>query len=68
MEDPAHPPGSLRLRVETWDDDLALRLPQELVDALDLREGDEIDLIPIGPRTFEIVKLPGPLTDARAEP
>ncbi len=52
--------GSVRLRVETWDGDLALRLPQAIVDAL--------DLVPIGPRRFEIVKRSGTLANAHAEP
>lgn len=57
MSEQAH-----RVRMETWDDDLAIRLPQELVDVLELEEGDDGDLIPIGPGTFKIVKLSGAMT------
>jgi antitoxin component of MazEF toxin-antitoxin module len=33
------------LRVFKWDDDLAIELPQELVDRLALKEGDEIEVV-----------------------
>ena len=34
-----------RLKVFKWDDDLAIELPQELVDRLALKEGDEIEIV-----------------------
>lgn len=33
------------LKVFKWDDDLAVELPQELVDRLALKEGDELDIL-----------------------
>ncbi|MDN3279518.1 AbrB/MazE/SpoVT family DNA-binding domain-containing protein [Frankia sp. RB7] len=33
------------LKVFKWDDDLAVELPQELVDQLALKEGDELEII-----------------------
>lgn len=32
------------MRVSRWGNSLAVRLPSSLVDALDLKEGDEVDL------------------------
>lgn len=33
------------LKVFKWDDDLAVELPQDLVDQLALKEGDEIEIV-----------------------
>ncbi|QFI77206.1 AbrB/MazE/SpoVT family DNA-binding domain-containing protein [Bradyrhizobium betae] len=33
------------MKVFKWDDDLAVELPQELVDRLSLKEGDEIEIV-----------------------
>ena len=41
MSEQAH-----RVRIEAWDGDLAIHLPQGLVDALELEEGDDVDLNP----------------------
>jgi antitoxin MazE len=35
------------MRVFKWGKNLAVRLPKRLVEALDLREGDEIDVHPL---------------------
>jgi len=32
------------MQVSRWDDSLAVRLPAEVVESLDLKEGDEIDI------------------------
>ena len=32
------------MQVSKWDDTLAVRLPVEVVESLDLKEGDEIDI------------------------
>jgi antitoxin MazE len=37
---------------------LAVRFPASLVQALDLKEGEEIDLHLVGTRSFEVVKKP----------
>lgn len=43
------------MKVARWGNSLAVRLPQAVVDSLDLREGDEVDLIPSGERRFGVV-------------
>jgi antitoxin MazE len=44
----------LTMRVWKWGNSLAFRLPAEVVDALELKEGDEIDLRIVGSREIEI--------------
>lgn len=34
----------VRLKVFKWDEDLAVELPQELVDQIALKEGDELEI------------------------
>jgi antitoxin MazE len=46
------------MQVSKWGNSLAVRFPASLVQALDLKEGEEIDLHLVGARTFEIVKKP----------
>jgi antitoxin MazE len=48
------------MRVAKWGNSLAVRLPQGVVEALDLKEGDSIDVHVAGRRTFEIEKTPAP--------
>ncbi|AVT09224.1 AbrB/MazE/SpoVT family DNA-binding domain-containing protein [Paracidovorax avenae] len=47
------------MRVARWGDSLAIRLPASLVEALELREGDEIEVTVGGPRIFTVRKKPG---------
>ena len=47
------------MKVEKWDDDLAIRLPAEVVELLDLKEGDEVDIWLSGPDTFDIARTRG---------
>jgi antitoxin MazE len=42
------------MRVSKWGNSLAIRLPSGVVEALHLREGDEIEVTVRGQRTFEI--------------
>lgn len=44
------------MQVSKWGNSLAVRFPASLVQALDLKEGEEIDLHLVGSRAFEIVK------------
>jgi antitoxin MazE len=44
------------MQVAKWGNSLAVRLPAALVQALDLKEGEEIDLHAINTRTFEVSK------------
>jgi antitoxin MazE len=45
------------MRVSRWGNSLAVRLPKDVVAALGLAEGDEIELTRREPRLFEIAKL-----------
>ena len=42
------------MRVAKWGNSLAVRLPQAVVEALALREGDEIEIAVAGTRRFEV--------------
>lgn len=42
------------MQVSKWGNSLAVRLPAAVVDALDLKEGDQIEVCIAGPREFEI--------------
>lgn len=53
------------MQVAKWGNSLAVRLPAALVEALELREGDDIEIVVDGPRTFAVRKKPG--ADARLE-
>lgn len=46
------------MRVSKWADSLAVRFPAGLVQAIDLKEDDEIDLHLVGARFLEAVKRP----------
>jgi len=47
------------MQVAKWGNSLAVRLPAAVVDALDLKEGDAIEIEVAGIRRFEIKKTPG---------
>ena len=40
------------MRVAKWGNSLAIRLPAVVVEALELKEGDEVEVRLAGPRTF----------------
>lgn len=44
--------------VAKWGNSLAVRLPTAVVEALTLKEGDEIEIHVVGARVFEIGKKP----------
>ncbi|MDD5240645.1 MAG: AbrB/MazE/SpoVT family DNA-binding domain-containing protein [Sulfuricella sp.] len=46
------------MQVAKWGNSLAVRLPAALVQALDLKEGEEIDLHVVGAKDFEVSKKP----------
>ena len=46
------------MQVSKWGDSLAVRFPASLVQALDLKENEEIDLHLVGTRSFEVAKTP----------
>ena len=45
--------------VAKWRNSLAVRLPSVVVEALNLKEGDDIEIDVAGARRFEIKKAPG---------
>lgn len=47
------------MQVSKWGNSLALRLPAALVEALGLREGDDVILHAAGKRSLEVEKAPG---------
>jgi antitoxin MazE len=47
------------MQVSKWGNSLAIRLPAAVVEALGLREGDDVILHAAGKRTLEIEKTPG---------
>ncbi|HEY0294547.1 MAG TPA: AbrB/MazE/SpoVT family DNA-binding domain-containing protein [Bordetella sp.] len=44
------------MQVAKWGNSLAVRLPAALVEVLQLREGDEIEIVVDDPRTFSVRK------------
>ena len=44
------------MRVAKWGNSLAVRLPKELVEALGLTAGDEVDIVSATPHRLEIGK------------
>ena len=47
------------MQVAKWGNSLAVRLPATVVEALSLKEGDEIKIQVAGARAFEVKKRPG---------
>lgn len=44
------------MQVAKWGNSLAIRLPKPVVNALKLKEGDEIEVVVAGSRRFEVGK------------
>ena len=42
------------MQISRWGNSLAVRLPAAVVEALDLKEGDEIDIRVAGERAFDV--------------
>jgi antitoxin MazE len=47
------------MQVAKWGNSLAVRLPSAVVDALKLKEGDDIEIHLIGAREFAVTRKPG---------
>lgn len=47
------------MQVAKWGNSLAVRLPASLVDALELQEGDDIEIVIDAPRVFAVRRKPG---------
>ena len=48
--------GKSVMQVSKWGNSLAVRLPKVVVDALKLKEGDEVEITIAGSRHFEIAR------------
>jgi antitoxin MazE len=46
------------VQVSKWGNSLAVRLPASVVEALGLKEGDQIEIHVVGKRSFEVAKAP----------
>ena len=46
------------MQVAKWGNSLAVRLPAVVVEALTLKEGDDIEIHVAGARSFEVAKRP----------
>jgi antitoxin MazE len=46
------------MQVSKWGNSLAVRLPSEVVQALNLREGDQIEIKIVNPREFGVRRDP----------
>jgi antitoxin MazE len=51
---------SIYVLIAKWGNSLAVRLPQSVVKALELKEGDSIEVHVVGTRSFEVAKAPAP--------
>jgi antitoxin MazE len=47
------------MRVARWGNSLAVRLPASVVEALELREGDDIEIRVADRRQFDVARKPG---------
>ena len=48
------------MQVSKWGNSLAIRLPAALVEALQLKEGDDIEIHIAGARSFQVERAPAP--------
>lgn len=46
------------MQVSKWGNSLAIRLPASVVDVLRLKEGDDVEVVVAGERTFELKRKP----------
>ena len=46
------------MQVSKWGNSLAVRLPASIVEALHLKEGDDIEIHVVGTRAFRVKKAP----------
>ena len=46
------------MQVAKWGNSLAVRLPSAVVEALELREGDDIEIYVAGDRAMEVARKP----------
>jgi antitoxin MazE len=46
------------MRIEKWGNSLAVRLPAAVIEALELKEGDDIEIRITGRRELELSRMP----------
>jgi len=51
--------GDAMMQVSKWGNSLAVRLPASVVEALGLKEGDDIEIHVAGKRSFQVTRTPG---------
>ncbi len=51
-------PGGIEMQVSKWGNSLAIRLPAAVVEALQLHEGDDIEVVIEDERVFQVRKKP----------
>ena len=49
----------MKTRVQKWGNSLAIRLPASVVETLELKEGDEVEVQVAGERAFDIARDKG---------
>jgi len=47
------------MQVSKWGNSLAVRLPRAVIEALNLKEGDDIEIRIVGERVFEVARDQG---------
>lgn len=47
------------MQISKWGNSLAVRLPASIIEALQLKEGDDIEIHVVGARAFGVKKTPG---------
>ena len=47
------------MQVSKWGNSLAVRLPVVVVEALELKEGDDVEIRIVADRSFEVTRRPG---------
>ena len=47
------------MQISKWGNSLAIRIPSSVVKALELHEGDDIEVLVAGEREFQLKKKPG---------
>jgi antitoxin MazE len=47
------------MKIAKWGNSLAVRLPSAVVEALELKEGDEVDIHVLDERGFGVARKPG---------
>jgi antitoxin MazE len=50
--------GTKRMQVSKWGNSLAIRLPATVVEALELKEGDEVEIHVADARAFGVARKP----------